>query len=658
MDAGIDGQNYVITFSVSPPPVAVGIPDFARGPSNTDALFLPNTIGNGGAFTLSYTNPTTLATGTATVTFSTTATTLRSNLQSALNSLSQISTTNGAPNAAVVVINDSAAAGANVQVTFQNGLSTAISELLTSPTEGVSIAPANINVVNSIPGTGIPIALSNGLGVTSGSFTLQYNPEMLDISGAVSKINGASFSVNTTINNATSATTVISLSSPTAISLTSGPITMGSLLASVPLTATSSYGAKQLLHFSAVQLSGTAGPITVTNQDGIQVAAFFGNVSGSGGPLSLSDVNAITTIASLVPSTTAQTIPGFSAFPNLDPVIVGDVALQNLGFVNSTDASVINQELVLPRNSIPFVPTGLPLVISGPDPTLTVGTVLWSANSQTVAVPVNIDTARPQGSSGMTDAVLALSYDPRIFTVSPADVHLGSIALDGSNWKLQAQVNAQTGLIGVELFSSNPIQDTSGGSLVTIAMHPRSGPLSEPGASAADATSSATLTILPFADPSGGNRIYQTQVSDAQGAFVLTVVPNSPFVERSQSAAELQAPSSLGSIAEPAIPASASAEASLSSALRSPTADQTVEDSPPPSWWVLPPAQTLEQAFTILATERDTPFSSSVSSAEFHPLSQGNRQPNWLSESGFAAVFASEDDSAGPESSHHRLEDD
>ena len=38
-NSGIPGANFQITFAVSTPPVAVGIPDFARGPSNTDAIF-------------------------------------------------------------------------------------------------------------------------------------------------------------------------------------------------------------------------------------------------------------------------------------------------------------------------------------------------------------------------------------------------------------------------------------------------------------------------------------------------------------------------------------------------------------------------------------------------------------------------------------------
>ena len=265
---GQPGVNYVNTFSVSTPPVAVGIPDFARGPSNTDSIFFSSTLANGSTFALSYTNPAASpSTGTATVTFSTTAATLQSNIQSALTSgglAVQIGDNppgpSGIPNSVVIVTND-VSSGANVLVTFQNALAQAASQLLSSTTPGVSISTATINAANDVPGSGIPIALSSGQGVTSGSFTLQYNPALLTISGVVSRIPGASFTFSNTINSSTSATLVLSLSSPSPISSTTKAITLGSLLATVPLSAAADYGAEQLLHFSSEQLGGTAGPI-------------------------------------------------------------------------------------------------------------------------------------------------------------------------------------------------------------------------------------------------------------------------------------------------------------------------------------------------------------------------------------------------------------
>ena len=71
----------------------------------------------------------------------------------------------------------------------------------------------------------------------------------------------------------------------------------------------------------------------------------------------------------------------------------------------------------------------------------------------------------------------------------------------------------------MEIFSTSPIQSTSGGSLVTIAMHMRE---SMPAGTLA---SPACLQIVPYVDPAGGMHIYQTQVSDAQGAFEIVELP-------------------------------------------------------------------------------------------------------------------------------------
>jgi len=512
-DQGNPGVNYVFTFSVSAPPTAVGIPDFARGPSNTDALFLPSSIGNGNTFNLIYTNPNTSpTTGTATVVFSTIAATLQANIQAALNALPQIGTNGvGAPNAPVVVQNSAISTqGANVLVTFQNSyFVTATSQVLSSTTPGVSITLATINAPNNVTGNGIPVALSNGQNVTSGSFTLQYNPTLLNITGAVSKIAGASFTVNA--NNATG-TAVISFSSPSKISSTTASLTLGSLLATVPFSATASYGAKQLLHFSSEQLNGTAGPITVTNQDAVEVAAFFGDVNDTGLPFASSGaVGAISTVAGLVPSTVFQTLPGFTLFPDLDPVISGGVSQSGQAGIIGNDNTTMNKELTAGQPSIPFLPAGLAVNTIGPDPTLSVPTDLAASPGATVIVPVNIDTARPEGSTGMVEAVLALTYDPKVFEVSAADVQLGTVPEGGSGWKLQAEVNTQRGLIGVELYSSTAIQSSVGGSLVTIAMHVR-------GMAPAGTTG---LTLVPYVDPAGGVEVYETSLLGAEGEFIL-----------------------------------------------------------------------------------------------------------------------------------------
>jgi hypothetical protein len=135
---------------------------------------------------------------------------------------------------------------------------------------------------------------------------------------------------------------------------------------------------------------------------------------------------------------------------------------------------------------------------------------IQASPGSTVVVPVSIDTARPEGSNGMTNAVLALKYDPQVFDIAADDIQLGSLPSAGSGWQLRTAINAQTGEIGIDLFSVTPIQTTAGGSLVTITLHVRD----------TAPAGSTGLSIVSQVNPTG-HRVYSTEAADTQGAFVL-----------------------------------------------------------------------------------------------------------------------------------------
>ena len=120
--------------------------------------------------------------------------------------------------------------------------------------------------------------------------------------------------------------------------------------------------------------------------------------------------------------------------------------LANDGFVNSATATV--NLTVTARLSIP--------------------TNLTASQGGTVVVPVNIDNPDPAGSGGLASAVLAIDYDPTIFTVSSSDVTPGSLT---GNWTVIPNINSTTGQIGIFLGSNQPITTTAGGSLVLITFH-------------------------------------------------------------------------------------------------------------------------------------------------------------------------------------------
>ena len=497
-NSGVPGTNFVGTFNIASPAVAVGVPAFARGPSQT--INLPNNTGNNismtngtpvnisngagvtsGNFTLQYNAALLTITGAAvnnqqtvnfggTVTggvfelafnsattgpiaYSSTASTLQNNIQTALTALSTITAEGG--------VTVSAFTAVNVAVNFSN-------------LPGAANTQPTMSAFSSLTGT---------------SPTVQVLAAPLPV--------GSTFTLMSNTVVGTSGTAVLAFTSPTP--LNAGPQNLGEISGMVPMATQTMYGAKAILHFSSESLNG--GTIPATNDDAVQAVAFLGDASGDGvySPL---DPALIARVATGLDS-------GFGAYGRLDPVIVGDI--NTSGTVDSTDSSLLNRYVggtAVPQ--IPTYPTGLTIAPAGPDPTLSVLTDLQAAPGATVTVPVNIDTAKPDGSTGMTEAILALQYDPQVFSVSPADVQLGALPQSGSGWHLTSVVNAKTGQIGIDLFSTTPILTTAGGSLVTISLHVRD-------AAPAGATA---LSLVSSVSPTGQQQ-YQTEVADAQGAFVL-----------------------------------------------------------------------------------------------------------------------------------------
>ena len=351
---------------------------------------------------------------------------------------------------------------------------------------------------------GIPLNISTGSGVTSVTLTLVYNSSLLSISGVTpgAGLAGANLVLDP---HSTPGNAIIDFTSPT--SLASGVVDLGTLQATVPASALASYRSKADLHFTSVQIDG--GALQGVGDDAVEVNAYLGDTSGDGvySPL---DAALISRVATTLDS-------GFAAFDKLDPAIIGDIS--GTGSVSSTDITLMNQEVagINVGNRIPPIgPTPLP---GGADPDLSVPITLAATPGATVVVPVNIDTAKPDGSTGMIEATLALTYDPRVFTVAPADVALGTLT-DGGGWQLTSVVNPNTGEIAIDLFSTTPIQTTLGGSLVNIAMHVRD-----------TAPAGATgLNLVNQVDPTG-QHVYRTEAADGQGALVLHTVVTSAGVE-------------------------------------------------------------------------------------------------------------------------------
>jgi hypothetical protein len=133
-----------------------------------------------------------------------------------------------------------------------------------------------------------------------------------------------------------------------------------------------------------------------------------------------------------------------------------------------------------------------------------------------VSVSVLLDDPHPEGSAGMTEAILALTYDPSALSVSASDITLGSIPGLGNGWQLVSVVDQTTGQIGIELYSTTPISEDEAGSLVNIIFRVRPG---EPGG-VSPGSAATTVELVTSATP-GGQQL-TTQLEDAQGQLVLS----------------------------------------------------------------------------------------------------------------------------------------
>ena len=363
--------------------------------------------------------------------------------------------------------------------------------------------------------SGIPLSListSTVTGVTSGQFTLTFDPTLLDVSGvAISPALHAAHSTWTLTcvsspSQLSAGTAIIDFSNGGTGSLTvnSTGIVLGGLTATVPDAAP--YKSKDLLHFTSVSLTAGGTSVPAVGADALHLVAYLGDADGNG---SISSEDAVD-----IQRVSATADAGFAAYRLADPYIVGDVLGD--GAADGKAVAAITRFLNLVTTpQLPPIPSDPSFTrAAGPDPTVSIPSALQVGADGSLTVPVNIDDAQPAGSTGMTQAVLALTYDPAVLSVSSSDVQLGSVPAGGSGWKLQSVVDQATGQIGVTIWSPAPIDSSVAGSLVTIEFH-------QSGLAAAGTT---TIDLVGSVDPDGLG-VIRTQVDDDQGPYTLTPAP-------------------------------------------------------------------------------------------------------------------------------------
>jgi hypothetical protein len=408
-------------------------------------------------------------------------------------------------------------AGTNFTTTFSTSynasdVSLTIGSFACGPAQTVSLVVPLSNPTIYYPG--VPIQLTDGNNVTTAGFTLTYNTALLSVTGVVVDTSGAYASAppgstftrtsHMVVNGLATDVFAFSTAGHDNLGTGHGPVTIGELTATIPNTSGQQiYKAKEVLAISGATANGA---LPVVGAVGLQVVAYPADASGDGAYAGND--------ASLVGRVAGGQDTGFAAYPLVDPVILADVAGE--GTVTANDASQVAQTAVhrsVPN--LPPVPAGAQVLPStAPDPLLSIPASLRVSSGGTVSVPVNLDETRPAGSTGLTEATLALRFDPLVFMVSSSDIHLGSIPQAGSGWTLSSSVDDVTGQIGITLYSLMPIASNLAGSLVMIDFH------AQPGV----AVETSLIQLAASVDPSGHGS-YVTNVGDSNGAMILGLLP-------------------------------------------------------------------------------------------------------------------------------------
>jgi fibronectin type 3 domain-containing protein len=355
--------------------------------------------------------------------------------------------------------------------------------------------------------------------VTNVQVTVNYDPSLLSVTG----VSGNDFI--DLLPSSTPGHAVLSYTGPV---LPAGDQPFGYLIASVPAGTASNptpYKAKDLLHLSSVLING--GAIPVVTADAVHLVAYVGDADGTG---SYSSNDAV-----LITRTALQSDAGFTAYPLVDPIIVADT--DGSGFIPADAALQVNEAGVgaaTANLANPPIPSGVVFqpVANNVDPTVSIPVGLQVGSDGVLAVPVNIDDPHPEGSTGLIEAHLAVTYDPHQFTVTAADIHLGTVLTASSGWSVTPTINSLTGEIAIALSSTTPITSVQGGSLVTIDFH-----------SVGQRASPSSIALVATVNPTGTQTV-RTELEDAQGTFTLSPAPASNVVVLPAAAPAIAIPSS------------------------------------------------------------------------------------------------------------------
>jgi hypothetical protein len=261
---------------------------------------------------------------------------------------------------------------------------------------------------------GIPVTLSTGQNVSRVQFDVLYDPALLTITGFTTDVPSAT----PTYEPLAPGLARFTVDGSAEFSSTAGSLTVGRITATVPDAAP--YASKQVLDVTNLQIldatAGTRLPRPARDDDGVHVAAYFGDTTGNG-QYSGSDVT-------LLQRVVVGSASGFAAYQLADPGLIAD--LNGSGTINGSDVTFLQRVVVgTPVSFVPALPSGLPAApAGGPDPRVWIPTDLRGVAGQTITVPVNLTVTEPAGIT-LSSVDLVVGYDAERFTVD--SVRLGTL---------------------------------------------------------------------------------------------------------------------------------------------------------------------------------------------------------------------------------------
>lgn len=222
----------------------------------------------------------------------------------------------------------------------------------------------------AVNAAGIPVSITGAAGLTDITFHLTYDPALLTVTGA-------SGSGLTFVGASAGVATFRYSGAP----IGGGTVVLGQILGTVPATAL--YGERTVLKLTVDSVAGGGlAPADVVADNALQVVGFLGDTDGNAA-YGAND-------ATLIQRVIVQLDSGFAAWPDVDPVVVADVA--RAGRLATIDATRVNQEAAgVNRPEFPALPAAPVTVNSTIEVTGLAPAAPQSMAASVAAIPIFVD---------------------------------------------------------------------------------------------------------------------------------------------------------------------------------------------------------------------------------------------------------------------------